>query len=113
MLNSKQRSYLMSLAAEMDPVVQIGKDGVTPAAVDSLLEAYHNRELLKVNVQKMSPDEPALAADKLAKRTHSQIVKVIGRKIVLYKQDPQHPKLVFELNKLGKNGAGKADTPVS
>lgn len=91
----------MGLAANLDPVVQVGKGGVTPETVDSVLEAYHTRELLKVNVQKTSPDEPALAADKISKRTHSQIVKVIGRKIVLYKQDPQNPKLILELKKLG------------
>ncbi|SDZ80182.1 RNA-binding protein [Lachnospiraceae bacterium NK3A20] len=95
MLTSKQRSFLMSLAANLVPVVQIGKAGVSPETVDSVLEAYHTRELLKINVLKTSPDEPILAADKIAKRTHSQIVKVIGRKIILYKQDPQEPKIIL------------------
>lgn len=95
MLTSKQRSFLMSLAANLVPVVQIGKAGVSPETVDSVLEAYRTRELLKINVLKTSPDEPILAADKIAKRTHSQIVKVIGRKIILYKQDPQEPKIIL------------------
>jgi len=95
MLTSKQRSFLMSLAANLVPVVQIGKAGVSPETVDSVLEAYHTRELLKINVLKTSPDEPILAADKIAKRTHSQIVKVIGRKIILYKQDPQEPEIIL------------------
>ncbi len=81
MFTSRQRSYLMSLAAELDPVVQVGKEG--------------NRELLKVNVQKNCPEEPAMIADKLSKRSHSEVVKVIGRKIILYKKDKDHPKIVL------------------
>lgn len=54
MLNSKQRAYLMSLAANLEPVVQVGKSGVSPETIDSLEEAFHTRELLKVNIQKTS-----------------------------------------------------------
>ncbi|MDD6692215.1 MAG: ribosome assembly RNA-binding protein YhbY [Lachnospiraceae bacterium] len=95
MFTSKQRSYLMSLAAELDPVVQVGKEGASPEATVSLEEAFHNRELLKVNVQKNCPEEPAMIADKLSKRSHSEVVKVIGRKIILYKKDKDHPKIVL------------------
>ncbi len=95
MLTSKQRSYLMSLAANLEPVVQVGKAGVSPETVQSLEEAFNNRELLKVNVQKNSPDEPKMAADKLAARTHAENVKVIGRKIVLYRPDDKDPKIVL------------------
>ncbi len=93
MLNSKQRAYLMSLAANLEPVVQVGKSRVSPETIDSLEEAFHTRELLKVNIQKTSPDEPALAGDKLYKRSHSELVKVIGRKVVLYRPFRENQKI--------------------
>ncbi len=36
-----------------------------------------------------------MIADKLSKRSHSEVVKVIGRKIILYKKDKDHPKIVL------------------
>lgn len=83
----------MSLASTMDPIVQIGKDGVTPTVVDAVNETFNTHELIKVNFLKMCPDEPALAADKIYKRTHSTLVKVIGRKAILYKAFPDKPEI--------------------
>ena len=94
-MTSKQRAYLKSLAHELQPVVQIGKDGVTPEAAESVREAFNNRELLKVQVQKNCFDDLQTIADTLAGRTRSQVVQVIGRKIVLYKPDPKNPKIVL------------------
>ena len=93
MLTSKQRAYLIGLAADLTPVVQIGRAGVTPEVQTSLEETFNTRELVKLNVQKNAPEEPASCAEMLAGRTHSEVVKVIGRKIVLYKKDKDHPKL--------------------
>ena len=66
MLNSKQRAYLIGLASNLDPIAHIGKNGVSPESVQSVEEAFNTHELIKVNVQKNSPDEPAVAADKLS-----------------------------------------------
>lgn len=94
-MTSKQRAYLKSLANELQPVVQIGKDGVTPETAESVREAFHTRELIKVQVQKNCFDDLLTIADALAGRTRSQVVQVIGRKIVLYKPDPKDPKIVL------------------
>lgn len=85
----------MSLASTLDPIVQIGKDGVTPEVSEAVLETFNTHELIKVNFLKTCPDEPALAADKLYKRTHSTLIKVIGRKAILYKAFPEHPEIVL------------------
>lgn len=95
MLNSRQRAYLMNLANNLDPVVQIGKNGVSPEAVQSTEEAFNTRELLKGAVLKNAPLDPKEAADMLAERTRSQAVRVVGRKFVLYK--PFRDKPVIEL----------------
>ena len=95
MLNSKQRSFLISLSNPLDPVVQIGKNGVSPEAVISTEEAFNTRELLKGAVMKMAPVTPREAAETLAGRTRSQLVMVIGRKFVLYKPFKENPKIVL------------------
>lgn len=94
-MTSKQRAYLKSLAQDLSPVVQVGKDAVTPELSEQVRDAFNNRELIKINVLKNCFDDPREIADTIAGRTHSQVVQVIGRKIILYKQDPKEPKIVF------------------
>ena len=95
MLTSKQRSYLIGLSNQLDPVIQIGKNGVSPEAVISAEEAFNTRELIKGAVMKMAPETPREAAETLAGRTRSQVVMVIGRKFVLYKPFKENPKIVL------------------
>lgn len=95
MLTSKQRSYLIGLSNQLDPVIQIGKNGVSPEAVISAEEAFNTRELVKGAVMKMAPETPREAAETLAGRTRSQVVMVIGRKFVLYKPFKENPKIVL------------------
>ncbi len=93
MLTSKQRAYLTGLANTLDPVLQIGKSGVTPETVSSAEEVFNRRELFKGTVLKTCPDLPETAADKLALRTHAQLVKVIGRKFILYRPFKEDAKI--------------------
>ena len=95
MLTSKQRSYQIGLSNQLDPVIQIGKNGVSPEAVISAEEAFNTRELVKGAVMKMAPESPREAAETLAGRTRSQVVMVIGRKFVLYKPFKENPKIVL------------------
>ena len=94
-MTSRQRAYLKSLAADISPVVQIGKSSVTPEVVESVREVIDKRELIKVSVQKNCFDDIHQIADLLADRTRSQVVQVIGRKIVLYKPSKDDPKIVL------------------
>ncbi len=93
MLTSKQRSFLIGLGNDLTPVIQIGKNGVTPESVIATEEAFNTRELLKGAVLKMAPATPREAAEMLAERTRSQVVHVIGRKFVLYKPFKEDPKI--------------------
>ena len=95
MLTSKQRSYLIGLSNQLDPVIQIGKNGVSPEAVISAEKGFNTRELEKGAVMKMAPETPREAAETLAGRTRSQVVMVIGRKFVLYKPFKENPKIVL------------------
>ncbi len=85
-MNNKQRAYLSGLASTMQPVFNIGKSSLTPEVVQAVDEALEKRELIKVSVLKNCADEPRVLAEMLAERTRSQIVRVIGKKIILYRE---------------------------
>ncbi|MBR4759886.1 MAG: ribosome assembly RNA-binding protein YhbY [Lachnospiraceae bacterium] len=92
-MTSKQRSYLKGLAMNIDPIVQVGKGGVTPELVNGVAECFNTRELIKLTVLKNCMDDPNMIAQTIAERSGSQVVQVIGRKIVLYKRDKDNPKI--------------------
>ena len=84
-MTSKQRAYLKSLAMKITPILQIGKSSVTPELISAVDEALEARELIKMHILKNCFDDPRSIAEVLADRTHSSVVHVIGRKIVLYR----------------------------
>lgn len=92
-MTSKQRAYLKSLAHNLDPVFQIGKASLTPEITEAVGECFNNNELIKVAVLKNCLDDPRMIAEAVAERTRSQVVQVIGRKIVLYRPDKDKPKI--------------------
>ena len=92
-MNSKQRAYLKGLAMTMEPIFQIGKSTITPELTEAVSEALEARELIKLNVLKNCIYEPADIAQVLGERTHSQVVQVIGRKIVLYRESKEKKKI--------------------
>ncbi len=92
-LTGKQKSFLRSLGMKLDPVVNIGKEGVSPTVVASAREAIKKRELIKVRVLPNSPEEPEDAITVLAERSASELVQVIGRNGLLYKKNPEKPKI--------------------
>ena len=94
-MTSKQRSYLKGLVMNIDPVFQIGKASVTPENVDAISEVFNTHELVKIAVLKNCIDDPKEIAGMVAERTHSQVVQVIGKKIVLYKPFKDHPKIIL------------------
>ncbi len=94
-MTSKQRAYLKSLASTLNPIFQVGKSSLTPEYIIAIDEAFHTKELLKIAVLKNCTDDPNEIAQTIADRTHSQVVQVIGKKIVLYKPDRKNPKIIL------------------
>lgn len=94
-MTSKQRAYLKSLASGLSPIFQVGKSSLTPELTAAIGEAFNNNELIKVAVLKNCMDDPGEIAQIIAERTQSQVVQVIGKKIVLYKPDKDKPKIIL------------------
>lgn len=94
-MTSKQRAYLKSLAMTIDPIFQIGKSSLTPEVTEAVAEALAARELIKINVLQNCADDPKELANIVAERTHSQVVQVIGKKIVLYREGKDNKKKIL------------------
>ena len=94
-MTSKQRAYLKSLAMNEDTIMNIGKSSLTPEICTAVEEALDKRELVKIGVLKNCIDDPRAIAEAMAEHTRSQVVQVIGKKIVLYKPRKKDPKIVL------------------
>ena len=94
-MTSKQRAYLKSLAMTIDPIFQIGKSSLTPEVQEAVAEAMAAREHIKRNELENGADDPKELANIVAERTHSQVVQVIGKKIVLYREGKDNKKKIL------------------
>ncbi|HIS08081.1 MAG TPA: ribosome assembly RNA-binding protein YhbY [Candidatus Choladocola avistercoris] len=94
-MTSKQRAYLKGLAMTMDPIFQIGKNSLTPEFTKAVQEALEARELIKISVLQNCLDDPKELAAMIAERTRAQVVQVIGKKIVLYKEGKDDKKKII------------------
>lgn len=92
-MTSKQRAYLKGLAMKQNSIFQIGKSGLTPDFTAGIDEALEARELIKLTVLKNCMNEPKEIALILSDRTQSEIVQVIGRKIVLYRESKEKKQI--------------------
>ena len=89
---------------KMDAIIQLGKGGLTPENTKAVDEALAARELIKISVLQNCLEDPKEMAQVLAERTHSQVVQVIGRKIVLYREGKKTRKKSFFRNFLEEQG---------
>jgi len=86
MLNSKDRATLRGMANKLTPIFHLGKQGVVPEMVAGIREALEKRELIKIDLLENCELDVREAAEIVSSRTGSEVVQVIGRKIVLYKK---------------------------
>ena len=95
-MTSKQRAFLRSIASKTDAIIQIGKDGIGENLIIQVDGALNNRELIKITTLETSPISAKDASIELANATKSEVVQVIGRKIVLFRRNPKQPKIFFK-----------------
>lgn len=86
MLNSRQRAQLRGLANDYETILQVGKMGISENTVKQVDDALEARELIKMSVLETSPLTSREVADELAKKVKADVVQVIGRKFILYRE---------------------------
>ena len=87
----------MKMASSISPIFQIGKSSLTSEIIEAVDAALEKRELIKISVLKNCADDPKELSEMIAERTRSQVVQVIGKKIVLFRVSKKKP--VIELPK--------------
>ena len=92
-LTGKQRASLRSLCNTLQPVLYIGKEGVTDATVKEAYDALEARELIKCSLNDTAPLSAREACTLLCERLGAQPVQCIGRKFAIYRQNEKEPKI--------------------
>ena len=99
-LTSKRRAYLKKKAHDLDALVRIGKDGVTENLIQSILDAIESRELLKVKILQNCEGEKEEIMEQLSQCKEFEVVGIIGRTIILFKENKDKPLISLELKSI-------------
>lgn len=97
MLTSKQRAFIKKKAHDLEPLVRVGKDGITENLIQSILEAIDSREVLKVKILQNCEKEKEEILEELSQRTEFEVVGLIGRTIILYRENTDKPVISLEV----------------
>lgn len=93
MITSKQRAYLRGLANSLPAIMQIGKGGIGENLIRTVSDALEARELIKLTVLENSMEDPKAVANELADATSADVVGVVGRKIILYRESVNNKRI--------------------
>ena len=106
-MTSKERAQLRAKANPLEPIIQIGKEGVTDNLITQIDDTLDTRELIKIRVHlETAPDAPRKFADELADTLGADVIQVIGGVIVLYRK--ADPERIAEKKKKRGSGTAKA-----
>lgn len=95
MLTSKQRAYLRGLANTMEPILHAGKGGVSDTLIRQANDALAARELIKGRVLETAPGTARELAEEIADAVNAQVVQVVGRNFVLFRQKEKDSQIVL------------------
>lgn len=93
MITGKQRAYLKSLAHNIDPMLQIGKNGLSEGLINQIDELLENHELVKINVLQNAPEEAEEVVDYIIENTNSEFVQLIGSKFTIYRESKENKSI--------------------
>ena len=96
-MTSKQRAYLRKISHELEPIFQIGKDGVTDTLIKGVDEALEKREILKVHILESALLDTKETCNYMAQQLGAEPVQAIGNKFILYRRAEDVKKRRIEL----------------
>ncbi len=95
-MTTKQRAILRRMGQTMEPVLLIGKDGISENTIKQCWDALEARELIKISVQKTCPLSAKEACSELCECVHAEPVQVIGRRFLIYRTSSKDPQIRLE-----------------
>lgn len=106
-MTSKERAALRAKANPLEPIIQIGKEGITENLIAQVDDTLDTRELIKIRVHlDTAPDAPRQFANELGEKLGADVIQVIGGVIVLYRE--ADPDRIAEKKKKRGSGSAKA-----
>ena len=89
-ISSSDRSFLRSQAHHLEPVVLIGKNGISDGTVEAVNKALEARELIKIKFREFKDNKQSIS-DEIAASANCHVVGMIGHTVILYRQnsDPE------------------------
>ncbi len=95
-MNSKKRAFLKKKAHNLEAIVRIGKDGLNQNIIQSILDTIESRELIKVKILQNCEEEKTVIYSKLMDNKEFEVVGMIGRTIIIFKETKEHPTISLE-----------------
>ena len=95
-MTTKQRAVLRGMASALEPILNIGKDGISDNSIRQIWDALEAHELIKLTVNPNSDYTAREACDEVCERTHAEPVQVIGRRFVIYRQARKNSKIKLD-----------------
>ncbi len=92
-LKGKQRRYLKSMANQLKATVYVGKEGVSPALLQAIEDAYNGSELIKLKIERSCPIDRKELGPQLAEASESYLIQTLGQTLLLYRPDPEEPQI--------------------
>lgn len=94
----KQIKQLKAKAHSLNPLVQVGKNGINEATIKETMRALDDHELIKVRIGALEKEEFVALAEELVKASKASLVATIGRIAIVFKQssDPRKRKMKFD-----------------
>lgn len=89
-MTSKERASFRSMANTMQPIFQIGKNGISDNTIKQIDDALEARELIKITVLETAGDATKVFANELAQEVNAEVIQVIGSKFVLYRKSKKN-----------------------
>ena len=93
MLTSKQRAYLRGLANSESAILQVGKGGIGENLEKTVSDALEARELIKISILETCMETPKEAAQAIAEAVGADVVGVVGRKVILYRESVNNKRI--------------------
>lgn len=94
-LNGRQKRHLRALAHHLEPLVQLGKEGVSESVIAATDQALTDHELIKVRLPQIDREERTEMAATLERETGAALAGVMGRVAIYYRRHPNKPKITL------------------
>jgi len=95
-MTTKQRAALRAMANRIEPVLYLGKEGITDNVLKQCYDALEARELIKVSLQRNAPFTAREACEEMCERVHAEPVQTIGNRFVIYRESRENHHIKLE-----------------